>query len=194
MTEKKPLTPKQEKFTCAIAAGMTQADAYRHAYNVRPRMTPESIWVAASGIMTDPKVRSRVSALREQIAQHTVLEAADVLDEIRRIAFADPGGIMNTDGSIKRIDQLNPELRATVASYEVTKDGTIKYKFWDKLAALEKACRYLGLYERDNHQKKDALTQLLESLSGNVKGVVLEAECKRVLSGENAGRVYEGNK
>jgi hypothetical protein len=34
----------------------------------------------------------------------------------------------------------------------------IKVKLWDKNAALEKALKHLGLYERDNRQKSENLT------------------------------------
>ncbi|NYT79315.1 hypothetical protein H0A71_20260 [Alcaligenaceae bacterium] len=63
-----------------------------------------------------------------------------------------------------------------MAAYTVKADGTIIYKFWDKNSALEKAARHLGLYETDNRQRADALGDLLESLSGNVKGVSTGAD------------------
>lgn len=114
-----------------------------------------------------------MAELREAVADRSIMKIVDVLNEIRRIALADPGDIMNKDGSIKRIDQLDPDLRACIASYEVKLDGSAKYKFWDKLAALEKACRYLGVYEKDNRQRTNSVAELIAS--GNVKGVVLEA-------------------
>jgi hypothetical protein len=35
---------------------------------------------------------------------------------------------------------------------------TIKVRFWDKVAALDKAMRLLGLYERDNTQQRENLS------------------------------------
>ena len=61
------LTPKQEKFAQAIADGMTQADAYRASFNVRPTTKPETIHVKASGVMRDVKVRARVDELRQAL-------------------------------------------------------------------------------------------------------------------------------
>ena len=41
------LTPKQEKFAQCVADGMTQADAYRAAYDCAPSTKAESIQVNA---------------------------------------------------------------------------------------------------------------------------------------------------
>lgn len=62
-----PLTAKQEKFAQAIADGMTQADAYRTAFNVRPGTKPESIHDSASKVMANPEVTHRVAGLREKL-------------------------------------------------------------------------------------------------------------------------------
>jgi hypothetical protein len=37
---------------------------------------------------------------------------------------------------------------------------TKRVEFFDKNAALEKAMKHLGLYERDNSQKKDPIREL----------------------------------
>jgi hypothetical protein len=62
--------------------------------------------------------------------------------------------------------QVDADAAAAVASFEVNEtevDGvvvrrTIKVRFWDKVAALYKALRLLGLYERDNIQQRENLS------------------------------------
>jgi hypothetical protein len=61
------LTDKKEKFAQCIADGMTQADAYRTAYNPRPDTKPASIWDSASKIMARPEVAQRVAELRQKL-------------------------------------------------------------------------------------------------------------------------------
>jgi hypothetical protein len=39
-----------------------------------------------------------------------------------------------------------------------------------KVSAIDQACKILGLYERDNRQKTDPLTELLKNLGGKVLG------------------------
>lgn len=61
------LTPKQEKFAQAVASGMTQADAYRHAYNAE-NMADSTIHEEASRTANDCKVSARIKALQESAA------------------------------------------------------------------------------------------------------------------------------
>jgi len=62
------LTPKQEKFAQAIADGMTQADAYRSAFNVKPTTKQDVVYVKASELMRDGKVSVRVDELKSALA------------------------------------------------------------------------------------------------------------------------------
>lgn len=94
------------------------------------------------------------------------------LRETARIAFSDPRKIMHADGRIKMPHELDEETAAAIASFEVSFDGTIKYKFWPKTTALDQAHKIQGHYEKDNKQKADPLAALLDSLAGNVVGVV----------------------
>jgi hypothetical protein len=55
--------------------------------------------------------------------------------------------------------------------FEVDKGGVVKYRCWNKLDALEKAMKHLGLYEKDNDQQANPLRELLDSLGGAVIGV-----------------------
>jgi len=66
MPERKPLTAKQEKFAQAIADGMKQAEAYRHAYNAQ-NMKPETIHQQASRIVADRNVAARIAELRSKL-------------------------------------------------------------------------------------------------------------------------------
>ena len=63
------LTPKRERFAQCIASGMSQADAYRSAFNVE-KATPKSVQELASRLMADVKVRSRVEELRAPIVKN----------------------------------------------------------------------------------------------------------------------------
>jgi hypothetical protein len=62
------MTPKQEAFAIAVSSGMTQADAYRSVYNVRANTKQESIHQAASTVMANINVSSRVDQLKQQLA------------------------------------------------------------------------------------------------------------------------------
>jgi DNA-binding NarL/FixJ family response regulator len=58
----KELTPKQAHFARCVAQGMTQADAYREAYDPK-QSTAATIHTLASRVMARVEVRARVEAL-----------------------------------------------------------------------------------------------------------------------------------
>lgn len=62
------LTAKQEAFAQAIADGMSQADAYRTAFDVKPTTKPETIHKRASELMADGDVAGRVASLKAALA------------------------------------------------------------------------------------------------------------------------------
>jgi hypothetical protein len=62
------LTAKQEAFAQAIADGMDQASAYRHAYEAEA-MKETSVYVNASKLIKNANVAQRVSELKSQMAE-----------------------------------------------------------------------------------------------------------------------------
>lgn len=75
------LTDKQEKFAQGIAKGLTQADAYREAYDCE-NMKPESIWSNASQLASDTKVAQRVEELKERALKRYDVSVDDLIDEL----------------------------------------------------------------------------------------------------------------
>lgn len=166
------LTPQQERFAQLVGSGKPGVDAYQEAYPRSKQWKPEAVRVNASKLIADTNVSLRIKALQAAGADRAELDSAEIIREIRRLAVSDIAGIMHPDGRVKLPHELDPATRAAVASFEIDEYGRIKYKFWDKGAALEKAAKIRGLYELDNKQKTDPLSDLLASLSGNVLGPV----------------------
>lgn len=79
------LTAKQEAFAQAVAGGMTQADAYRSAYEAE-NMGDSSIVVEGSRLMADPNVSLRVAALKEAIAIAAIWTRLDSVQTLADIA------------------------------------------------------------------------------------------------------------
>jgi phage terminase small subunit len=61
------LTPKQEAFAQAVAAGKSMADAYRQAYDCS-RSKDSTIYPKASRLMAEGKVKARLAQLRQPAA------------------------------------------------------------------------------------------------------------------------------
>lgn len=97
------LTAKQEEFAKGIAEGMTQADAYRSAYNTS-RMTDKSIWEKASALAKDVKVTARVKELRDMAAKSTIMTAQQRKEWLTEV-INDPD--IDINARLKASDQLN---------------------------------------------------------------------------------------
>ena len=98
------LTPKQAHFARCLGSGMSQAAAYREAYNCKADSLSKTQQEAASRLMRDSKVRARVQQViraREQaVINAAITDRELVLRKLRHMMdHADP-----TDG---------PKIRAT---------------------------------------------------------------------------------
>jgi phage terminase small subunit len=88
------LTAKQEKFCQGIVAGLSQADAYRQAYDAAG-MKPDVVAVKASELMANGKVTVRVQELRRPVMdalQYGLKEAMEEADEAFRVAKSKGNG------------------------------------------------------------------------------------------------------
>ena len=96
------LTAQQEKFAQAIALeDMSQADAYRSAYNTS-KMTDEVICVKASELANSGKVSVRIAELRKQAMTPKVMNAQKRREKLTELAESDDPNV-----SMKAIDLLN---------------------------------------------------------------------------------------
>lgn len=78
------LTPKMEKFAEEVAAGKTQAEAYRIAYDAK-NMGANTIHSKASILMADDRVRARVEEIRLPIIQAKQLTLDTHLDDLKAL-------------------------------------------------------------------------------------------------------------
>lgn len=114
-----------------------------------------------SRLLKDVKIKAAIKLKAVAVLEKFDLSIDRTLKEIARVAYSDPRRFYRADGSIKAMHELDDDTAATIASVEVDilrQDGaavgeTVKIKQWDKNAALEKAMKYHGLYEKDNSQR-----------------------------------------
>ncbi len=157
------LTAKQEEFSVAVAGGKSQSDAYRQAYDAE-NMTQSQIWVESSTLAKNPKVADRIAFLRNSVASETILKAADILNETRRMASVTARDFVHPDGTVKGIHELSDDAAACVSAIKVAPDGTVEYKLWDKNSAVDRGARIIGMYSKDNAQKNPLADQSIAAL------------------------------
>lgn len=98
------LTPKQERFAKNIVLEeMSQADAYRAAYNAE-NMADGTIYTEASLLCSDPKVAKRIQELRDSLAEDDILSAKDRLRWLSGVVMDETE---STKNRLSASDQMN---------------------------------------------------------------------------------------
>ena len=97
------LTPKQEQFVQNIIQGMSQADAYRSAYP-NQRMSDKTIWESASKLMSNPKVVTRLTELRNELAKPSIMSAQERLEWLTSVVKDEEQTMTDR---LKASDQMN---------------------------------------------------------------------------------------
>jgi phage terminase small subunit len=166
----KPMTPHQELFAQGVASGLSQSDAYRKAYPASLKWKDKTVHECASKLAANTKVSTRVSELQALSADAAVLDGAEIMREIKRVALSDIGGIIGANGKVLMPNELDAATRAAVAGFEIDEYGRVKYKFWDKNTALTNAAKIKGLFEVDNKQKGASAAEFLKLVTGDVAG------------------------
>jgi len=176
---KNGLTDKQRRFVqeYLVDLNATQA-AIRAGYSAK---TAQKV---AHGYLAKPGIQAALQERQAEIAESLEVTQERVVAEFAGVGFADIGDLMSWKKrdprkpleslvSLKESAALPARVRRTIQSVEEGKDG-LKLRLYDKLTALDKLSRFLGLYEKDNTQDinlnagSDALERML-SLMGEHK-------------------------
>ena len=97
------LTAKQEAFVQNILQGMSQADAYRSAYDAS-KMTDKTIHEKASLLASQDKIKGRLNELRGQLANEKIMSAQKRMEWLTGLVMSEEAS--NTD-KLKALDILN---------------------------------------------------------------------------------------
>jgi len=128
---------------------------------------------AAARMSCDVFVQRLIAEGAEKTSKIAGLSVERTLAEIARLAYSDPRRFYDEGGNLIPVHKLDDDTAATVAAVEIEElsGGTgklKKIKHWDKNAALEKAMKYHGLYEKDNSQKRSILQMTDDELIASI--------------------------
>lgn len=157
MCDMAKLNEKQQRFCdeYLIDLNATQA-AIRAGYSVR---TAKAI---GSKLLTKVDVQSYISTKRKNISDRNDNLAQRVIDELSKLAFSNMKDYVNGGNNVLEIKHLDDDKTAAVAGVKTKlgDDGSTwtEIKLHDKVSALEKLGRHLGIFERDNKQQTNNIT------------------------------------
>jgi phage terminase small subunit len=152
--------PRDERMAQLLAAGSSQAAAYRGA-----GFSPSKKSGAVKA--RQPHIIARVRQIQEVALQATQLDVRRVVDEFSKIAFANMLDYTKVDDDgnlLLDMKQMTREQAAAIG--EVTQDRLVrsnrdgtsevtyktKFKLHDKQTALTQLGRYMGMFKEDNER------------------------------------------
>lgn len=149
----KELTKKQGLF---VAEYLTDLNATRAA--ISAGYSKKGAEQTGSVLLRNPKVAEQISKKHGKRLGKLEITADRVLQEIAKLAFYDPGNMLEDDGSMKQVKDIDDHTRMAIAGLEVTElsEGVgeqkhvyglcKKIKLADKGANLERLGRHLKLF------------------------------------------------
>lgn len=151
--------PRHEIFAREIAKGASQREAYRAAgYEGDER----SLDANAARLIADDRVAIRVQEIQANAAKRAEITIERTLLELAKVGYADirkavswgaaiavddgDGGEKISNG-VAMLDsaEIDADTAAAISEVAQTRDG-IRVKFHDKLSALEKIGKHLGMF------------------------------------------------
>lgn len=175
---KQALTAKQMAFCREYVIDFVGSQAA-----IRAGYSPAGADVTATRLLQDDRIKDEIERRTAAIEARAEMKTDDIVRRLEAIAKADIRSVVEwgnrvvTDSEGREYhvpyvkmktpsDELLPEISCAVAEVSQTKDGAFKVKMRDPLAAIEKLMRYHGMYEKENRQKADALSELIAAVQG----------------------------
>ena len=153
------MTPKQRAFVNEYMIDLNAtAAAKRAGYSARTAMQ------IGEQNLRKVEIKAAIKISVDARAERTGITADNVLRELAKIGFGNIRDLFTAEGNIKRIEDMDPDVSAIIQSIEVvvkkgddsaSTEHTAKIKLWDKLAALDKMGRHLGLFTEGAAKSND---------------------------------------
>jgi hypothetical protein len=109
-------------------------------------------------LLKNVQTQHELTLAAREVADIVGLETKRTVQEVARICYFDPLGLFGPDGQLLPLAKMTPQARACISGIDFDKDGRVtRIRFCDKNAALEKAMKHHGLYDKDNSQPRENL-------------------------------------
>ena len=176
------LTLKQERFCRVYLETGNASEAYRQAYDCEG-MAPATVNREAAALLDNPKITTRLAAARSALAEKHGVTIDWVMHQLKAIAGADIRKAVrwngleiteedNPDGGdilvvkhqytnavlLKNSDEIDDDTAAAIAEVSQSPTGGLRLKFHDKLAALDRLGRTLGMFRDKDDDEPRSLT------------------------------------
>lgn len=163
------MTPREEAFVRHVVDGKAYSEAA-----VLAGWTDKNARTYAHKIAKRPAVAAAIEATKAAALHRSTVDAARVLEELARIALADPRNLFDAHGNLKPMTTWTREDAACVSSIDVVKrnltagdgqmDTVYRVRMWDKPKSLELLAKHFGMLTEKLEIKGDS--ELVARLAG----------------------------
>jgi phage terminase small subunit len=143
----------------------------------RSGYSQDSAHSIANELLKKPEIKNYIQELEDDRARRTGITADRVIIELAKIAFSDVRSLYKEDGFLKLPHEMGEEAHfvSSIETDEIfghdakvdakVKQGeTKKVKLYDKTRALEHLGKHLGIFEKDNSQKKPEIKTFITGI------------------------------
>lgn len=160
----KELTPKEELFVNRYVVDFNGAASARDV-----GYSEHTAREIAAELLTKPHIQKRLKEIQRKLIQKNEDLAQQVIDELKKVGFSNIQNFIDSDNTIIDISGVDSSKAAAVSSLKKSvttfgdgkgnegKKEVVELKMWDKISALEKIGRHLGIFEADNSQKNSVI-------------------------------------
>lgn len=154
------LTPKNKRFCEEYIKDLNGTQAA-----IRAGYSEKTAREQAARLLTNVIIQNFISELKQSLSNKNEGLAQQVIDELKKLGFANIQDYIEPENEIKDLTTIDRDKAAAVESIKKTvtefsgggessgKKTSIQFKLYDKISALEKLGRHLGIFELDNQQK-----------------------------------------
>jgi phage terminase small subunit len=158
------LTPMRQRF---VDAYLTNPNATQAA--IKAGYSEKTARSQGQRLLTNVDIKAAIDQARAVAAERARTDASRTLEEVGALAFSDVGQILDFSGPVPRLrpgDEIPEAARRAIASIKLKRytEGTgdqareaevVELRLWNKLGALEKLMKHLGLLtQRVEHTGK----------------------------------------
>lgn len=157
------MTELERRFAAHFLVDFNATEAYAKAS--RGRASRATAMANGHRLLQRPDIQALIRAERDRLLAGAELSAADVLKQLKRSLFYDIRKLFDENDRLLPMKLWPDDVAAAVVGIKDTITGR-EIKMADKVSALDKAMKYLGLFERDNRQSAEAVTEVVFRLIG----------------------------
>lgn len=174
------LTDKQERFCREYVVDLNGKQAA-----IRTGYSEDTAENQASRLLSNVKVSEFIKKLQLEISDELGIKAVDVVRELWALGKYSVKDFVKEDNNIKQLSEMERQTLIPVVGIKVTERTTsgdwgsetvvtTDLKLSDKISALEKVGKHLGVFEKDNIQKKQSPLEII--IKGNVSDLKTKEE------------------